>query len=131
MGACGDGAPAAAAFGAWRNNATQAATAAGARNDQRQAPAASSSGPKIAPLTTMATPMPAHASEPATARRCGCVAANTITNIEKIPKPADKPATAAAKPAKPKAATKPAPKSNTTGEAKPAADQKTAAAPRS
>jgi D-alanyl-D-alanine carboxypeptidase len=42
-------------------------------------------------------------------------------------KPADKPA---AKPAKPKAATKPAPK-NTTGEAKPAADQKTAAAPRS
>ena len=41
-----------------------------------------------------------------------------------------KPAAAAVKPAKPKAATKPAPK-NTTGEAKPAADQKTAAVPRS
>jgi D-alanyl-D-alanine carboxypeptidase len=37
----------------------------------------------------------------------------------------------APKPAKPKAATKPAPKNSTTGEAKPAADQKTAAAPRS
>jgi D-alanyl-D-alanine carboxypeptidase len=35
-----------------------------------------------------------------------------------------------AKPAKPKAATKPAPKNSTTGDAKPAADQKTAAAPR-
>jgi D-alanyl-D-alanine carboxypeptidase len=51
-------------------------------------------------------------------------------------KPADKPAAAAAakpapKPAKPKAATKPAPRNSTTGEAKPAADQKTAAAPRS
>ena len=49
-------------------------------------------------------------------------------------KPADKPAAAAAKPAsrpaKPKAATKPAPKNSTTGEAKPAAGQKTAAAPR-
>ena len=45
-------------------------------------------------------------------------------------KPADKPAAAAVKPAKPKAATKPAPKSSTTGEAKPAAGQKTAAAPR-
>jgi D-alanyl-D-alanine carboxypeptidase len=42
-------------------------------------------------------------------------------------KPADKPA-AAVKPAKPKAATKP--KNSTTGEAKPAADQKTATAPR-
>jgi D-alanyl-D-alanine carboxypeptidase len=41
-------------------------------------------------------------------------------------KPADKPA-AATKPAKPKAATKPAPKNSTTGDAKPAADQKTAA----
>ena len=41
-----------------------------------------------------------------------------------------KPAAAAVKPAKPKAATKPAPK-NTTGEAKPAAGQKTAAVPRS
>jgi D-alanyl-D-alanine carboxypeptidase len=45
-------------------------------------------------------------------------------------KPADKPAAAAVKPAKPKAATKPAPRNSTTGEAKPAADQKTAAAPR-
>jgi D-alanyl-D-alanine carboxypeptidase len=46
-------------------------------------------------------------------------------------KPADKPVTAA-KPAKPKTAAKPkpAPKGSTTGEAKPAADQKTAAAPR-
>jgi D-alanyl-D-alanine carboxypeptidase len=44
-------------------------------------------------------------------------------------KPADKPAVAAAKPAKPKAATKPAPKNSTTGEAP--ADQKTATAPRS
>jgi D-alanyl-D-alanine carboxypeptidase len=41
-----------------------------------------------------------------------------------------KPAAAAVKPAKPKAATKPAPK-NTTGEAKPAAGQRTAAVPRS
>jgi D-alanyl-D-alanine carboxypeptidase len=41
-------------------------------------------------------------------------------------KPADKPA-AATKPAKPKAATKPAPKNSTTGDAKPTADQKTAA----
>jgi D-alanyl-D-alanine carboxypeptidase len=54
-------------------------------------------------------------------------------------KPADKPAAAAAKPApkpaKPKTAakpaTKPAPKNSTTGEAKPAAGQTTAAAPRS
>jgi D-alanyl-D-alanine carboxypeptidase len=54
-------------------------------------------------------------------------------------KPADKPAAAAAKPApkpaKPKTAAKPAakpaPKTNTTGEAKPAAGQTTAAAPRS
>ncbi len=49
-------------------------------------------------------------------------------------KPADKPATATVKPAKPKTAAKPAarpaPKSSTTGEAKPAADQKTAAVPR-
>jgi D-alanyl-D-alanine carboxypeptidase len=46
-------------------------------------------------------------------------------------KPADKPVTAA-KPAKPKTAAKPkpAPKNSTTGEARPAADQKTAAAPR-
>jgi D-alanyl-D-alanine carboxypeptidase len=44
-------------------------------------------------------------------------------------KPAAAAAKPASKPAKPKAATKPAPKS-TTGEAKPAADQKTAAAPR-
>jgi len=44
---------------------------------------------------------------------------------------AAKPADTAVKPAKPKAATKPAPKSSTTGEAKPAADQKTAVAPRS
>jgi D-alanyl-D-alanine carboxypeptidase len=55
------------------------------------------------------------------------------------PKPADKPVAAAAKPvprpAKPttaaKPATKPAPKHSTTGEAKPAAGQTTAAAPRS
>jgi D-alanyl-D-alanine carboxypeptidase len=54
-------------------------------------------------------------------------------------KPADKPAAAAAKPAskpaKPKTAakpaTKPAPRNSTTGEAKPAAGQTTAAAPRS
>ena len=46
-------------------------------------------------------------------------------------KPAAAAAKPAAKPAKPKAATKPAPKNSTTGEAKPAADQKTAAAPRS
>jgi D-alanyl-D-alanine carboxypeptidase len=54
-------------------------------------------------------------------------------------KSADKPVAAAAKPApkpaKPKTAakptTKPAPRNSTTGEAKPAADQKTAAAPRS
>jgi D-alanyl-D-alanine carboxypeptidase len=46
-------------------------------------------------------------------------------------KPADQPAATAVKPVKPKAATKPAPKSSTTGEAKPAADQKTAVAPRS
>jgi D-alanyl-D-alanine carboxypeptidase len=46
-------------------------------------------------------------------------------------KPADKPVTAA-KPAKPKTAAKPkpAPKNSTTGEAKPATDQKTAAVPR-
>jgi D-alanyl-D-alanine carboxypeptidase len=46
-------------------------------------------------------------------------------------KPAAAAARPAAKPAKPKAATKPAPKNSTTGEAKPAADQKTAAVPRS
>jgi D-alanyl-D-alanine carboxypeptidase len=46
-------------------------------------------------------------------------------------KPAVAAAKPASKPAKPKAATKPAPKNSTTGEAKPAADQKTAAAPRS
>jgi D-alanyl-D-alanine carboxypeptidase len=45
-------------------------------------------------------------------------------------KPAAAAAKPASKPAKPKAATKPAPKNSTTGEAKPAADQKTAAAPR-
>jgi D-alanyl-D-alanine carboxypeptidase len=49
-------------------------------------------------------------------------------------KSADKPAVATAKPAsrpaKPKAATKPAPKTSTTGEAKPASGQTTAAAPR-
>jgi D-alanyl-D-alanine carboxypeptidase len=45
-------------------------------------------------------------------------------------KPAATAAKPAVKPAKPKAATKPAPKNSTTGEAKPAADQKTAAAPR-
>jgi D-alanyl-D-alanine carboxypeptidase len=46
-------------------------------------------------------------------------------------KPAAASAKPASKPAKPKAATKPAPKNSTTGDAKPAADQKTAAAPRS
>jgi D-alanyl-D-alanine carboxypeptidase len=49
-------------------------------------------------------------------------------------KPAAAVAKPASKPAKPKTAakpaTKPAPKNSTTGEAKPAADQKTAAAPR-
>ncbi len=45
-------------------------------------------------------------------------------------KPAAAAAKPASKPAKPKAATKPAPKNSTTGEAKPAAGQKTAAAPR-
>jgi D-alanyl-D-alanine carboxypeptidase len=46
--------------------------------------------------------------------------------------PADKPVAAMAKPAKPKTAAKPkpAPKNSTTGEAKPAAGQKTAAVPR-
>ncbi|HEV7408132.1 MAG TPA: peptidase M15, partial [Bradyrhizobium sp.] len=44
--------------------------------------------------------------------------------------PAAAAAKPASKPAKPKAATKPAPKNSTTGEARPAADQKTAAAPR-
>jgi len=46
-------------------------------------------------------------------------------------KPAAAAAKPASKPAKPKAATKPAPKNSTTGEARPAADPKTAAAPRS
>jgi D-alanyl-D-alanine carboxypeptidase len=46
-------------------------------------------------------------------------------------KPVAAAAKPAPKPAKPKAATKPAPKNSTTGEAKPAADPKTAAAPRS
>jgi D-alanyl-D-alanine carboxypeptidase len=46
-------------------------------------------------------------------------------------KPVAAAAKPASKPAKPKAATKPAPRNSTTGEAKPAADQKTAAAPRS
>jgi D-alanyl-D-alanine carboxypeptidase len=47
-------------------------------------------------------------------------------------KPSDKPVAAAAKPPKPKTAAKPkpVPKNSTTGDARPAAGQKTAAAPR-